>query len=119
MACCIIFFTCANLIFLTVQGKREKIFLLCLLSISTCRTILLCSTWSLPLDMIKLYFSYLQILFSSQTLTFKIIYPTSYKNKYKPGDSQFELVQANSSQDPILKIFNTKKGWWNGSRFRP
>jgi hypothetical protein len=27
--------------------------------------------------------------------------------------------QANSSQDPILKKPNTKKGWWSGSRNRP
>jgi hypothetical protein len=25
----------------------------------------------------------------------------------------------NSFRDPILKILNTKKGWWSGSRYRP
>jgi hypothetical protein len=28
-------------------------------------------------------------------------------------------AQANASQDPILKILITKKGWWSGSRCRP
>jgi hypothetical protein len=26
--------------------------------------------------------------------------------------------QANSSQDPISKKSNTKKGWWSGSKYR-
>jgi hypothetical protein len=30
-------------------------------------------------------------------------------------DRGSKLYQANRLRDPILKILNTKKGWWNGS----
>jgi hypothetical protein len=42
---------------------------------------------------------------------------------YSGGSSKLEAGQANSLQDPILKIHITKKGWWRaqseGPEFKP
>jgi hypothetical protein len=43
--------------------------------------------------------------------------------RYSGGNNQEDHsskpAQENSSRDPTLKIPNTKKGWWSGSRCRP
>jgi hypothetical protein len=47
----------------------------------------------------------------------------AYNPRYSGGRDKEGLclksARAHSSQDPILKIPITKKGWWSGSRCRP
>jgi hypothetical protein len=40
----------------------------------------------------------------------------SYSGGRDQEDHSSKPVLANSSGDPISKIFNTEKGWWSGSR---
>jgi hypothetical protein len=40
----------------------------------------------------------------------------SYSGGRDQEDCGLKPAQENSSRDPILKIPNTKKGWWSGSR---
>jgi hypothetical protein len=43
----------------------------------------------------------------------------SYSGGREQENHSLKPVQANSLRDPILKIPNTEKGWWSGSRCRP
>jgi hypothetical protein len=43
----------------------------------------------------------------------------SYSGSRDQEDHLLKPAWANSLQDPISKIPNTKKGWWSDSRCRP
>jgi hypothetical protein len=43
----------------------------------------------------------------------------SYSGGGDQKDHGWNPTWANSSQDPILKKNNQKKGWWSGSRCNP
>jgi hypothetical protein len=45
-------------------------------------------------------------------------YNPSYSGGRDQEDCSLKPALANSSQDPILKILNIKKGWWKDSSGR-
>jgi hypothetical protein len=47
-----------------------------------------------------------------------LAYNPSFSGGRDQEDHSLKSAQANTSQDPISKIPNTKKGWWNDSSGR-